>query len=60
MAGSERKRELRRRRSRSKKLATLKVKAVKATKSEKEVIAAKLRKITPGATQVIEAWQLKG
>ena len=59
MAGSERKRELRRRRNRKKKLTALKAKAMKAKPSDKELIAAKLRKITPGAEQLILDWQLK-
>ncbi len=60
MAGSERKRELRRRRTRTKKVTLLKARAVKATKSEKEVIAAKLRKITPGAQLLIDNMKLVG
>jgi hypothetical protein len=46
-------RELRRRRSRKRKLAILKRKAAKANTSEKAAIAMKLRKLTPGAETVI-------
>ena len=49
----ERMREIRRRRSRRKKMAILKRKATKANTSEKLAIAAKLRKLTPGAEIVI-------
>ena len=58
MAGTERQRELRRRRTRAKKVALLKAKVAKATKSDKEAIAAKLRKLTPGADQLIETLKL--
>ena len=59
MAGTERQRELRRRRSRTKKVNLLKAKAVKANKSERDVIINKLRRLTPGASQLIESMQLK-
>ena len=49
----ERMREIRRRRSRRKKLGILKRKAMKANASEKTAIAAKLRKLTPGADVII-------
>jgi hypothetical protein len=49
----ERMRELRRRRSRKRKLSILKRRAAKANASEKGVIATKLRKLTPGADVVI-------
>jgi hypothetical protein len=49
----ERMRELRRRRSRKKKLGILKRKAAKANPSEKAAIAMKLRKLTPGAEVII-------
>jgi hypothetical protein len=57
--GTERQRELRRRRARSRKISNLSAKVKKANKSEKAVIAAKLRKLTPGAEQLISAWNLK-
>jgi len=54
MPGSERKRELRRRRHRRVKVAKLKNRAEKASSSEKKVIAEKLRALTPGGNQIIE------
>ena len=57
--GTERQRELRRRRARSRKILNLSAKVKKANKSEKAVIALKLRKLTPGAEQLITAWNLK-
>jgi len=59
VAGSERKRELRRRRQRSKKYALIEKKLEKATPSEKQALAAKLRKMTPGAEELIKRWQLE-
>jgi len=58
MAGTERQRELRRRRHRTKKLELLHKKSEKASKADKSVIAGKLRKLTPGAEQLIVAWKL--
>ncbi len=58
MAGTERQRELRRRRNRSKKLTLLQKKAEKSSKAEKAVIAHKLRRLSPGAEQLIKAWKL--
>jgi hypothetical protein len=60
MAGTERQRELRRRRTRTKKVAMLRTKAVKANKAEKEVIATKLRRLTPGAEVLISNLKLLG
>ena len=54
MPGSERKRELRRRRHRRGKVAKLKVRAEKAAGSEKKVIADKLRGLTPGCNIIIK------
>lgn len=59
MAGTERQRELRRRRHRRKKLDIFERKVGKASKSEKQIIAAKVRKLTPGADAVIANWGLK-
>lgn len=59
MAGTERQRELRRRRSRTKKVALLKAKAQKANKSEKNVIAGKLRRLSPGGEVLIANMGLK-
>lgn len=58
MSASERRRELRRRRSRQDKLTKLKLKLPKATQSEKTEIARKLRELTPGAEELIDRWQL--
>ena len=58
MSASERKRELRRRRSRNEKLTKLKSKLAKATQSEKTEIARKLRDLTPGAEELIDRWKL--
>ena len=55
----ERMRELRRRRSRKKKMTKLKRRAAKANTSEKTVIAAKIRRLTPGAEVVISALGLE-
>ena len=57
--GIERRRELRRRRSRRKKVAVLKRKADSANPSEKTAIAGKLRGLTPGAQELIERWGLE-
>ncbi len=57
--GTERSRELRRRRARSKKLVKLTARAAKSNKTEKGVIIDKLRKLTPGADEVIGRLGLK-
>ena len=57
--GSERERELRRRRKRRKKMTHIKNRLKKASNSEKEVLAAKIRRMTPGANQLIESLGLK-
>ncbi|MEX2176986.1 MAG: DUF6800 family protein [Pirellulaceae bacterium] len=49
----ERHKELRQRRHRKKKLIGLKRKAGKANATEKGVIAAKIRRLTPGAEVII-------
>jgi hypothetical protein len=59
VSASERQRELRRRRHRRKKLAILNRKLVKATVSEKTVIAEKMRNLTPGAAVIIERLELE-
>ncbi|WP_254509848.1 DUF6800 family protein [Anatilimnocola floriformis] len=51
--------ELRQRRKRKKKLAVFKRKAVKASASEKAVIANKLRRMTAGAEVIIAAMGLE-
>jgi hypothetical protein len=57
--GIERMREIRRRRSRKKKMNILKRKASKANASEKAVIANKIRRLTPGAEVVIANLKLE-
>jgi hypothetical protein len=51
---SDRKQEIKRRRHRRKKLEHFKLRLKKATTSEKSVMAEKLRKMTPGAEEIIE------
>jgi hypothetical protein len=58
VAGTERQRELRRRRKRTKKVTKLKGRLGKATQSEKGEIARKLRGMTPGAEVLITNWKL--
>ncbi|MEM1304948.1 MAG: DUF6800 family protein [Planctomycetota bacterium] len=58
MPGSERQREIRRRRKRKAVVAKLKGRLAKATKSEKVEIARKLRELTPGAEELIARWEL--
>jgi len=55
----QRQRELKRRRHRKKKLSILKRRATKATTSEKGHIAAKIRKLSPGAEVLIGNWGLE-
>jgi hypothetical protein len=55
----ERQRELRRRRSRRKKMTVLKRKVTTANVSEKTAIANKLRGLTPGADQIIARMNLE-
>ncbi|MDB2525838.1 MAG: hypothetical protein P8L78_05355 [Mariniblastus sp.] len=57
--GSERERELRRRRKRKKKMGLLRKRAEKASSSEKEVLAAKIRQLTPGAEGLLKTMGLK-
>lgn len=56
---SERGKEIKRRRHRRKKLLQLSKRLKKATVSEKAVIAAKVRNLTPGAETLIDRWQLR-
>lgn len=53
MAGSERQRELRRRRKRTQKMAVIRRKLEKANNSEKQVLAAKVRRMTPGCNDAL-------
>ncbi len=57
--GSERQREIRRRRSRSQKMVILKRRAAKANATEKAIIAEKIRKLTPGAEELISRLALE-
>jgi hypothetical protein len=56
---SERKKELRRRRHRSKKVDIFARKLEKATVSERGVIAEKLRALTPGGEVIVARWDLE-
>ncbi len=56
---SERGKEIKRRRHRRKKLQQLAKRLKKATVSEKSVIAAKIRNLTPGAEAIIDRFQLR-
>lgn len=51
---NERHRELARRRTRKKKMALIKKRAEKASASEKQVLADKIRRMTPGAEELIK------
>ncbi len=55
----ERHKEIRRRRHRKKKLAHFKKRLAKSTVSEKSVIVAKLRSLTPGADTIIQKLSLE-
>jgi len=55
---SERQKEIKRRRQRRKKLGVIKRKLEKATVSEKQHLAEKLRSMTPGAATLIENLKL--
>ena len=59
MGCSERQKEIKRRRKRRQKVEFLKQRATKASASEKEVIAAKLRNLTPGAEDLIQRLELE-
>lgn len=57
--GTERTRELRRRRHRKKKVAKLLNRATKASSAEKAAIAQKLRGLTPGADDIIASHDIE-
>ncbi len=59
MAGSERQRELRRRRHRRQKVAKLHKKLQSGSAGDKGVVAEKLRALTPGAEEIIRRWGLE-
>ena len=56
---SERKKEIRRRRKRRENYADMKAKLPKADAAAKTKIAEKLKKLSPGADELIVAWGLK-
>jgi len=56
---SERKKEIRRRRKRRENYADMKAKLPKADTAAKTKIVEKLKKLTPGADDLIKAWGLK-
>lgn len=60
MSISERKKELRRRRHRTKKLGQWSRRLGKATVSERAAMAEKIRGMTPGAEVIIQQWGLEG
>ncbi|MEE2642085.1 MAG: DUF6800 family protein [Planctomycetota bacterium] len=60
MGCSERQKEIKRRRHRRGKLKKLKAHTVKASASEKPVIATKIRALTSGAEAVIKELKLEG
>ncbi len=59
MSISERKKELKRCRHRKKKIAIFSRKLVKATVSERAVIAEKLRGLTSGCEELVARWDLE-
>lgn len=59
MGLSERKKEIKRRRHRLKKMSVFKRRLEKATVSEKQMIASKVRQLTPGAETIIHTLQLE-
>lgn len=60
MAGSERQRELRRRRKRKAQFGKWKKRLEKASKNEKLLIATKLRRTSPGAEAMIKQLGIGG
>jgi hypothetical protein len=56
---SERRKELKRRRHRRRKLAHYRVKLETATVSEKAHMAQKIRRMTPGAEEIVDAYGLE-
>ena len=59
MSISERKKEIRRRRKRRENYAEMKAKLPKADVATKAKIVEKLKKLSPGADVLIQAWGLK-
>ena len=59
MPSSERRKEIKRRRHRRKKISQFSRKLAKATVSERSVMAEKLRAMTPGGQNIVDAWELE-
>ncbi|MCP4080291.1 MAG: hypothetical protein GY819_18390 [Planctomycetaceae bacterium] len=59
MGCSERQKEIKRRRQRKRKVAAIATRAKKASASEKEVLARKLRGLTPGAEGLIKKLEIE-
>ena len=59
MSLSERSKEIKRRRHRRKKLTKLRLKLHKGNPADRAPLAEKVRKLTPGAEDVINSWGLK-
>ncbi len=59
MGISERQKEIKRRRHRTKRLEQYKKKLATATPADKEQMAHKLRELTPGAEGLIKEWGLE-
>lgn len=59
MSCSERRKELKRRRHRKTKVAHLRRRAEKANASEKVVLAAKIRNLTPGGEEIVQQLNLE-
>ena len=58
MGCSERQKEIKRRRKRRKQLEAIEKRSKKASSSGKELLANKLRRMTPGANELIERFGL--
>ena len=56
---SERRKEIKRRRTRRRKLAHLAKRLEKATVSERATITRKIRDLTPGGEVIIKSWNLE-
>ena len=59
MSISERKKEIRRRRKRRENYTDMKAKLPKADAATKQKIVEKLKKLSPGADDLIKSWGLK-
>ena len=59
MGCSERQKEIKRRRHRRKRITEIEARSKKASASEKQVLAGKLRALTPGADELIKRFGLE-